>query len=164
MSVVPRFYNNIGKLDSFKWEVRVPLPPGISWTGVMPTNIPASLNPTMFMDGDTLVLRRTGGTTNGATPEAWFHFPLHLDCSLYTGGSLSLSYMSRFTVNDGCVVLNTTCGNFSNIAVHCPNPCKGPVPIALDNHRTTAGWTDNTQNTRADLSQAVAMVIKFIIT
>jgi len=91
--------------------------------------------------------------------------PLSFDCAAYIATNASnvftVGYTTKLTLKDGsgnvCFNEDIHCGNFESITTHgCFPGCTGPSITAFDTYRTSAGWTDNTQNTKVDLSQATA--------
>ena len=91
--------------------------------------------------------------------------PLAFNCAAYVATNASntfaVGYTTNLTLKDntGAICFNEDihCGNFETVTTHgCFNACNGPAITTFDTQRTSAGWTDNTQSTRVDLSQAVA--------
>jgi len=91
--------------------------------------------------------------------------PLSFNCAAYIATNASsvftVDYTTNLTLKDTngnvCFDEDIHCGNFESITTHgCFPGCNGPSITAFDTYRTSAGWTDNTQNTRVDLSQATA--------
>jgi len=91
--------------------------------------------------------------------------PLSFDCATYIATNASNVFTVGYTTNiklrdtngNVCFDEDIHCGSFEPITTHgCFPACNGPAITAFDTYRTSAGWTDNTQNTRVDLSQAAA--------
>ncbi len=92
-------------------------------------------------------------------------FPLSFDCAAYivtnASNTFNVGYTTNLTLRDasGAICFNEDihCGSFETVTAHgCFPACSGPAITDFETFRTSAGWTDNTQNTRVDLSQAVA--------
>ncbi|HBK72093.1 MAG TPA: hypothetical protein DDZ39_10655, partial [Flavobacteriaceae bacterium] len=92
-------------------------------------------------------------------------FPLAFDCTTYIANNASNVFTVGYTTNlklkdsNGVICFNEDihCGSFESVTTHgCFPACSGPTITEFETFRTSAGWTDNTQNTKVDLSQAVA--------